>query len=134
VDYRSSDRQLDEQIVSGLIAVQFPDLACGPVTRLGAGWDHEPWAELRTELAAAAGRIGPLLDPDLRSRAEPYLAGLVTEPDQDGRRRFIHNDICPDHLIVDPGTGRLTGLIDFTDAMVGEPVLDFAGPSGKSAG
>jgi aminoglycoside phosphotransferase (APT) family kinase protein len=234
VDYRSSDRQLDEQTVSGLIAAQFPDLAGGPVTRLGAGWDHElfsadgwiwrfprradrvpwlireiqitavaaetlgpkipvferigapsdafpypfvayrrlpgvsadraraadlselaadigalfstlhrvdpgrvpptpddwehePWAELRTELAAAADRIRPLLDPELRSRAEPYLAGLVTEPDQDGRRRFIHNDICPDHLIVDPGTGRLTGLIDFTDAMVGEPVLDFAG-------
>jgi aminoglycoside phosphotransferase (APT) family kinase protein len=234
VDYRSSDRHLDEQIVSGLIAVQFPDLASGPVTRLGAGWDHElfsvgewiwrfprraervpwlireiqimavaaetlgpriplferigepgdtfpypfvgyrrlpgvgadrvrladpgplaadigalfstlhrvdpgqvpptpddwehePWAELRTELAAAADRIRPLLGPDLLSRAEPYLAGLVTEPDQDGRHRFIHNDICPDHLIVDPGTGRLNGLIDFTDAMVGEPVLDFVG-------
>jgi hypothetical protein len=27
--------------VSGLIAVQFPDLAGRMVTRLGAGWDHE---------------------------------------------------------------------------------------------
>ena len=234
VDYRSTDRPLDEQIVSGLIAAQFPDLAGWPVTRLGGGWDHElfsagewiwrfprraervpwllreiqitaavaetlgsmipvfeqigepadafpypfvgyrrlpgvgadqaragdldqlaadigvlfsalhrvdpsrvpptpddwehePWAELRGELAAVADRTRPLLGPDLRSRAEPYLAGLVTEPDQDGHRRFIHNDICPDHLIVDPGTGRLRGRIDFTDAMVGEPVLDFVG-------
>jgi len=123
----SSDRHLDEQIVSGLIAAQFPDLAGEPVTRLGAGWEHEPWGELRTELTAVADRVRPLLGPALRSRAEPYLAGRVAEPPQDGPRRFIHNDICPDHLIVDPGTGRLVGLIDFTDAMTGEPVLDFVG-------
>ena len=30
--------------MSGLIAVQFPDLAGGKVTRLGAGWDHELFA------------------------------------------------------------------------------------------
>jgi len=41
--------------------------------------------------------------------------------------RFIHNDICPDHLLVDRRTGRLTGLIDFTDATAGDPVLDFVG-------
>jgi hypothetical protein len=37
----SSDRPLDERIVSGLIAAQFPDLPSEPVTRLGQGWDHE---------------------------------------------------------------------------------------------
>ena len=230
----SSDRHVDERIVSGLIAAQFPDLPSEPVTRLGQGWDnelfmvgewiwrfprraervawltreihvtavvaetlgsmipvferigeacdafpypfvgyrrlagvgadqaaagdpgllaadigalfstlhrvdpgrvpptpdgweHEPWGNLRSELAAVADRARPLLGPTLRSRAEPYLAGRVAEPSQDGPRRFIHNDICPDHLIVDPGAGRLVGLIDFTDAMVGEPVLDFVG-------
>lgn len=48
-------------------------------------------------------------------------------PAQDGPQRFIHNDVCPDHLIVNARTGRLVGLIDFTDAMVGEVVLDFVG-------
>jgi aminoglycoside phosphotransferase (APT) family kinase protein len=91
------------------------------------GWEHEGWGELRAELAAAAGLARPLLGPGLLSRAEPYLSGRVAEPPQDGPRRFIHNDICADHLIVDRDTGRLTGLIDFTDAMVGDPVLDFAG-------
>jgi aminoglycoside phosphotransferase (APT) family kinase protein len=91
------------------------------------GWEHEPWGELRAELASAAGLARPLLGPGLLARAEPYLSGRVPEPPQDGPVRFIHNDICPDHLIVDRHTGRLRGLIDFTDAMAGDPVLDFAG-------
>jgi hypothetical protein len=44
VDQPSSDRYLGEEIVSGLIAVQVPDLAGGKVTRLGAGSDHELFA------------------------------------------------------------------------------------------
>jgi aminoglycoside phosphotransferase (APT) family kinase protein len=235
VDGRSSDWHLDEEIVSGLIAAQFPDLAGRAVTRYGAGWDNqlfrvgsdwifrfprraervpwlvreteimaianetmapaipvferagapsdafpcpfvgyrpvpgvgadqalvsggaglaadigallgrlhriepsrvpptpdgwerEPWAELRAELTAVADLARPLLGPDLLPRAEPYLAGQVREPPQDGPLRFIHNDICPDHVIVDPDTGRLNGLIDFGDAMAGDPVLDFVG-------
>lgn len=91
------------------------------------GWEHEPWGELRAELAGVADRVRPLLGPDLLSQAEPYLGGRVAEPPRDGPRRFIHNDICPEHLLVDRATGRLTGLIDFTDAMVGESVLDFVG-------
>jgi aminoglycoside phosphotransferase (APT) family kinase protein len=90
------------------------------------GWERAPWTELSGELAAEAEVIKPLLAPDLRSLAEPYLTGCAPAPDQDGPRRFIHNDVCPDHLIV-AASGRLTGLIDFTDAMVGEVVHDFAG-------
>jgi aminoglycoside 2''-phosphotransferase len=91
------------------------------------GWEREPWSELRADLAALADVVRPLLAPDLLAKAEPYLAGEVAEPPQDGPCRFIHNDICPDHLLVDPATGRLSGLIDFADAMVGEVVLDFVG-------
>jgi aminoglycoside phosphotransferase (APT) family kinase protein len=91
------------------------------------GWEREPWENLRAELTADADLARPLLPPDLLTSAEPYLAGQVSPPPQDGPLRFIHADICPDHVIVDPATGRLTGLIDFTDAMAGDPVLDFVG-------
>jgi aminoglycoside phosphotransferase (APT) family kinase protein len=90
-------------------------------------WERAPWSDWRAELTAEADVVRPLLAPDLLAKAEPYLAGEVTEPPQDGPCRFIHNDICPDHLLVDPATGRLSGLIDFADAMVGEIVLDFVG-------
>ncbi|MBO0774499.1 MAG: phosphotransferase [Actinobacteria bacterium] len=232
---RSSDRHLTAEVVSALIAAQFPGLAGREVSRLGAGWDHElfclggewilrfprraervPWLtretgimpiiaaalgpkvpafeligqpdglfpypfvgyrrlpgvaadqipvaapqslaadiaellsalhridpdrvppapdgrgrptgdELRAELTGAAQLARPLLAPGLRSAAEPYLAGRVPEPPQDGPRRLIHNDICPDHVLVDASTGRLAGLIDFTDAVAGDPVVDFTG-------
>jgi aminoglycoside phosphotransferase (APT) family kinase protein len=91
------------------------------------GWQPGPWGGLRAELTAVAATVRPLLDPGLLAKAEPYLAGRVPEPEQDGPRRFIHNDICPDHIITSTATGRLTGLIDFTDAVAGEPVLDFVG-------
>jgi aminoglycoside phosphotransferase (APT) family kinase protein len=95
-------------------------------------WGKEPLSGLRDELASVAHLARPVLeasvlDAALLARAEPYLSGLVTLPAQDGPVRFIHDDICPDHLLVDPVTGRLTGLIDFTDALVGDPVLDFTG-------
>jgi aminoglycoside phosphotransferase (APT) family kinase protein len=238
VDGRASDWHLDEQVVSGLVAAQFPDLAGRPVARYGAGWDNElfcvggewifrfprraervpwlvreieimavaaetlapaipvferfgtpgdafpypfvgyrpvpgvgadqagepgragqpglaadigallcrlhridpsrvpptpdgwerePWENLRAELAAVADIARPFLGPDLLPSAEPYLTGQVSPPPQDGPVRFIHADICPDHVIVDPVTGRLNGLIDFTDAMVSDPVHDFVG-------
>ena len=92
-----------------------------------AGWEWEPWGQLRAELMAVAGVVRPLLEPGVLALAEPYLAGRVVEPERDGPRRFIHNDICPDHIITSTQTGRLAGVIDFTDVMAGEPVLDFVG-------
>ncbi len=87
----------------------------------------EPLGERWKELAEVAPAARALLGPQLRELAEPYLSGLVAVPESVGTLRFIHHDICPDHLIVDPATGRLAGLIDFTDALVGDPVLDFVG-------
>lgn len=91
------------------------------------GWEMPPWGKLRTDLVSVADTVRPLLPTELRKRAEPYLSGSVVEPAQSGPTSFIHNDICPNHLIVNPYTGRLVGLIDFTDAMVGEVVFDFVG-------
>ena len=90
-------------------------------------WEGHSWELLRAELIAVADSARPLLPPALLGLAKPYLNGQVPKPIQDGPRRFIHNDICPDHLIVDPDTGRLVGLIDFTDALIGDVVLDFVG-------
>jgi len=90
-------------------------------------WESERWRRLGTDLAMQAAAVRPLLRPDLLGVAEPYLSGVVPAPLEDGPRRFIHNDICADHLLVDRHTGRLSGLVDFTDAKIGDPVLDFVG-------
>lgn len=46
-------------------------------------------------------------------------------PTYDGRVRMTHNDLSPDHLLVDRNSGALTGIIDWTDAALGDPARDF---------
>jgi aminoglycoside phosphotransferase (APT) family kinase protein len=90
---------------------------------------HEdaPWHRLASELSGVAEVVSPLLGGELAAQAAPYLEGRVAIPPAGGERRFIHDDICPDHLLVDPETGRLTAIIDFGDAIAGDPVHDFVG-------
>jgi aminoglycoside phosphotransferase (APT) family kinase protein len=94
---------------------------------LPARWDRGSWGEMAASLTAEADVVRPLLPGDVLSQAEPYLAGQVRPPEPGGTARFIHNDICADHVLLDPDTGRLSGLIDFGDSMVGDPLHDFAG-------
>lgn len=48
-----------------------------------------------------------------------YPSGVV-EPS------LTHSDVAGDHLLLDPGDARLTGIIDWSDAQIGDPALDLA--------
>lgn len=41
------------------------------------------------------------------------------------RPSFLHGDLSPDHLLTDTRTCELTGVIDFSDCCVGDPLRDF---------
>ena len=43
----------------------------------------------------------------------------------DGPLRVIHQDLSPEHVIVDAATGHLVGIIDWTDTILGDPARDF---------
>lgn len=43
-----------------------------------------------------------------------------------GPLRLIHDDLAPEHLLVDPETGDLVGILDWSDATLGDPARDFA--------
>jgi aminoglycoside phosphotransferase (APT) family kinase protein len=43
------------------------------------------------------------------------------------RVALIHNDLAAEHVLVDPDRGTVTGVIDWSDAAIGDPVADFAG-------
>jgi aminoglycoside phosphotransferase (APT) family kinase protein len=38
---------------------------------------------------------------------------------------FSHNDLGIEHVLVDPGTGTVTGVIDWSDAAIVDPAVDF---------
>jgi aminoglycoside 2''-phosphotransferase len=97
---------------------------------LGApGGGPEVW---RAELAAFAEDTQALLVPhwtaDDADRARAHIAAfLEDEKNFAFTPALIHRDLVPEHLLADPGTGRLTGVIDFEDASLGDPAFDFTG-------
>jgi aminoglycoside 2''-phosphotransferase len=40
---------------------------------------------------------------------------------------LVHRDLNTEHVLFDPVTGRLTGVIDWGDAAIDDPAVDFAG-------
>jgi aminoglycoside phosphotransferase (APT) family kinase protein len=66
--------------------------------------------------------VVPLLNTDERPRAEALLQ--ETETLTDFEPALVHCDLGPSHLIC--RDGRLVGVIDWADAMVGDPAIDYA--------
>jgi aminoglycoside 2''-phosphotransferase len=71
-------------------------------------------------------RVFPLINCEARTyteqRFETYLndsANFVFEP------CLIHHDLDRQNCLIDPQTGELSGVIDFGDAVVGNPAGDF---------
>lgn len=67
------------------------------------------------------------LPPSLRQDAAAFVHNGIPCPPFAGRARVVHSDLLPEHVLVDPATGRLTGIIDFADLCIGDPAGDFAG-------
>lgn len=42
-------------------------------------------------------------------------------------RCAVHGDLTASNILYDGMTGSISGIIDFTDAMIGDPAIDFAG-------
>jgi aminoglycoside phosphotransferase (APT) family kinase protein len=85
--------------------------------------DDQPLALWREEAAetyaAVAGEV-PLV------YRRPVEAFLDAPPPADGWTPvFSHNDLGIEHVLVDPGTGAVTGIIDWSDAAIVDPATDF---------
>ena len=81
------------------------------------------WLETYRQLADEFRRVVlPLLDSDERPRGEALLAEVETLT---GFRPVLtHSDLGPTHLLV--RDGRLVGVIDWGDARIGDPAIDYA--------
>lgn len=99
-------------------------------TQLGVtGGSPSAWREEYARLyAQVREQIVPLLKPatqaSLKNLCEEYL-------DEPQHVRFspvlLHRDLTSDHILSDPETGMLTGIIDWEDASIGDPAFDFTG-------
>jgi aminoglycoside 2''-phosphotransferase len=82
-----------------------------------AAWFADRYAERRKKLAEALGAT-------LLRAADRFYEALPTAV-ASGRVAVTHRDFTEDHILLDPTEGRLAGVIDFTDAGLGDPAFDF---------
>jgi aminoglycoside 2''-phosphotransferase len=72
--------------------------------------------------------VSPLLDEAERAAVARFWDGYLNDDAMfDFTPALIHSDLGMEHVLVDDGARRVTGVIDFGDARVGDPALDFVG-------
>lgn len=77
-------------------------------------------AELLATLERMLHRVQPMLPEDLRQKGSDLLADVALA----GPSALVHGDLGPEHVRYDEG--RITGIIDWSDARVADPALDLA--------
>ena len=99
-------------------------LVCELVRGAPAEWRTAPVAEeLAADLGRALTRIHAV--PVDEARAAGLRAVDGGDSGDAGPLRFLHGDFRGGNIIVDPASGRLAGVIDWTNATLGDPALDF---------
>lgn len=69
--------------------------------------------------------IAPRLAANVWQYHEELLALYAREPAfHTYRPALLHGDLSPDHFLADAEQGKLTGMIDFGDACIGDPAWD----------
>ena len=88
------------------------------------GW-REHYHDFREEVRR---QVLPMLSDEERAAVEAFWRRFL---DDERHFRFrpvlIHADLGLEHILIDPERTQVTGVIDFADARVGDPALDFTG-------
>lgn len=132
-----------DQAVLGLVATSLAHTFSVPkVVGRGRAGAHFPYDFLVCEFVpgVAAGQLTAAVSDELVtdlgraltdihsisvSEARKVGLGQADYDDYTGMTRFLHGDFSHDNIIVDPTSGRLVGVIDWGNAAVGDPALDF---------
>ncbi len=86
------------------------------------GTDDAPLAEWRADAANIYRRVAAAIPATDRPAIETFL-GAPPPPDREGLV-FSHNDLGIEHVLVEPRTGAVTGIIDWSDAAMVDPAYD----------
>ena len=117
----ATQQDLADQIAGFLRALHTAPFAASlPATRAPVRRDE--WLARRPEIEAA---LFPLFQAYQIAWVTDLFDGMLADPRQfDYEPCLINGDIAPYHLLYDRGAGRLTGVIDWGMAGVGDPAAD----------
>ncbi len=124
-------RAVDRAVTGGQLGAFLAKLHEYPVDRaLAAGVPEDPDPVTRMKRRTVEQLKQPLelgCGGDLRP--EQILDALdATNTNRPiGERCLVHNDLWAEHVLIDSESGSVAGIIDWGDAVIGEPAVDFAG-------
>lgn len=95
-----------------------------PVPAADTPHGPDQWEELR---ARAEARVFPLLSAHLTEDLRAHLDAVRDVHLATRATGLIHDDLHPAHILHDPASGRLTGLLDFGRSGRGDAAVDLAG-------
>ena len=113
-------RQFAADLAAFLAALQRIDAEDGPPAGRHSFWRGGPLATYDGETRKAIGGLGERIDGDAATEVwDAAIASAWTGPPV-----WVHGDIAPGNLLV--RDGRLSAVIDFGQACVGDPACDLA--------
>lgn len=85
----------------------------------------EPLPHLTTLITRGRRAVAPLLKEGVWEYYEQLLKFYSRDPTlHTYQPALLHGDLSPNHFLADTERGRLTGVIDFGDACIGDPAWD----------
>ncbi|MEU7904320.1 aminoglycoside phosphotransferase family protein [Actinoplanes sp. NPDC049118] len=105
------------RLLAALHAVASPDPS-------EASWsiDDAPPREWLDEALSLWPEVEAEVPQAWRGTVRAFLRAPAPEPA--ASLAFSHQDLGAEHVLVDPGTGEITGVVDWSDAAVGDPARD----------
>jgi len=125
LDVAPAERLTHGPVVAAELGAFLAALHAAPVERMArfAGPDEVPPAEWRDEAAETYPAVMSEIPAVRRKSVEAFLA--APPPDACGALVFSHNDLGIEHVLIDPATAAITGIIDWSDAALVDPAYDF---------
>lgn len=86
--------------------------------------DTPPMARWRTEAERDYVAVVNLIPAPERRLVEAFLGRAL--PPEPRSAAFCHNDLGSEHILVEAGSDTISGVIDWADAAIADPVVDLA--------
>jgi aminoglycoside phosphotransferase (APT) family kinase protein len=125
LDLPRQQRSAHDSTIAAMLGELLTALHAAPVEQMAAlvGVDDQPLVRWRSEAAQTYATVAGEVPVVYR---RPVKAFLDAPPPAGGWAPvFSHNDLGIEHVLVDPGTWTVTGVIDWSDAAIVDPAVDF---------
>jgi len=85
------------------------------------------WRHYRELYDWVQAQARSLLDPEWDRVVALWEAFLAQEDHSRFQPVLVHKDLAAEHILCDPAAGTCAGIIDWGDAAIGDPAIDFTG-------